>query len=138
MADSLKGVYVLVIQVSAPIKVKVGALGELCFNQGLYAYVGSAQNNLELRVARHLRRDKKLFWHVDYLLSDPAAEVVDAFYKTGGKTEECRVAEQIAANGCEPLEGFGCSDCQCISHLYRIQDASFLRQAMQHLKTPQT
>jgi len=75
----LKGVYVLIIQVDAAIDVNVGAMGRLTFKKGLYAYVGSAQNNLEQRVKRHLRKEKRKFWHVDYLLGNDATKVVEVF-----------------------------------------------------------
>ncbi|MCJ7761950.1 hypothetical protein MUP38_00660, partial [Candidatus Bathyarchaeota archaeon] len=48
----LKGVYVLIIRVDKDTGVNVGDLGKLTFEKGLYAYVGSAQNNLEQRIKR--------------------------------------------------------------------------------------
>jgi Uri superfamily endonuclease len=38
---------------------------------------------------------------------------------------ECQLAARVAENG-EPVDGFGCSDCRCRSHLYRVNDFSFL------------
>ncbi|MGA2385728.1 MAG: DUF123 domain-containing protein [Candidatus Bathyarchaeia archaeon] len=52
----MKGVYVLIIRINKAVLIKIGALGEIAFAEGLYAYVGSAQSNLELRVARHRRK----------------------------------------------------------------------------------
>jgi Uri superfamily endonuclease len=86
----------------------------------LYAYVGSAQTNLEQRVKRHLKREKRLFWHIDYLLDNNAAEIVKVLYKEGDKTEECKTATRIGENG-TPIAGFGCSDCNCKSHLFHIK-----------------
>jgi Uri superfamily endonuclease len=57
-AKPLKGIYILIIQINKTIRPKIGALGEVTFPAGLYAYVGSAQNNLELRVKRHQRKEK--------------------------------------------------------------------------------
>ena len=54
--DSLKGIYVLIIEVSQGAEIQVGTLGNVHFAKGLYAYVGSAQNGLEKRVERHIRR----------------------------------------------------------------------------------
>jgi Uri superfamily endonuclease len=62
-----KGIYILVVSVSKDINVNVGALGSVNFEKDLYAYVGSAQNNLEKRIERHLRKTKQKFWHIDYL-----------------------------------------------------------------------
>jgi len=125
----LKGVYVLIIQVSNDVAVRVGALGEVAFKEGLYAYVGSAQNNLEKRVSRHLKKEKRKFWHVDYLLSDDAAKVIAVFYKQADKTEECVIAKTIGARG-EAVTGFGASDCSCVSHLFRVRDWEFLLEFM--------
>ena len=67
-------------------EVRVGALGTLHFARGLYAYVGSAQNGLEKRIERHFRKEKLRFWHVDYLLANPASRIVAVFFKEAPKT----------------------------------------------------
>ncbi len=105
--------------------VKVGALGHVSFKKGLYAYVGSAQNNLELRLKRHLRKDKRIFWHIDYLLANTEARVSKLFYKEGCKAVECLTAEDISRFG-KPVRGFGCSDCRCESHLFYVDGNEFL------------
>jgi Uri superfamily endonuclease len=125
----VKGVYVLVISVSKDAKLNVGALGGVNFEKGLYAYVGSAQNNLEKRIERHLGKVKRKFWHVDYLLDNDAVRVVKAFYREAGRSEECRIARRLAERGVG-VENFGCSDCSCISHLFRVEDYGFLRDFM--------
>jgi len=81
----VKGVYVLVISVDEHIEVDVGAVGDVFFEKGLYAYVGSAQNGLEKRVERHLGKAKRKFWHVDYLLDNEFANVVKVFCEKAGK-----------------------------------------------------
>ena len=63
----MKGSYALVIRLNRTEQLTVGRLGEFDFPAGCYLYFGSALNGLESRVSRHLRRDKKLHWHVDYL-----------------------------------------------------------------------
>jgi Uri superfamily endonuclease len=128
----LKGVYVLVIQVDEDTDINVGAIGRLTFKKGLYAYVGSAQNNLKQRVKRHLRKRKRRFWHVDYLLGNDAAKIVKVFRKQAEKTEECAIAGVIGERG-EPMDGFGSSDCSCKSHLFRIEDYGFLQEFMRVL-----
>ena len=76
-----KGIYVLIILVNKNISVNVGALGSVNFERGLYAYVGSAQNNLEKRIERHLRKAKRKFWHIDYLLENSRVKVLKVFCK---------------------------------------------------------
>jgi len=126
----LKGIYVIIIRVAEDVSVNVGALGEMAFAKGLYAYVGSAQANLEKRVKRHLRSKKRRFWHIDYLLDNPAAETVKVFLKEAAKAEECKTAKAISETS-EPVDGFGCSDCHCRSHLFQIENYKFMRETMQ-------
>jgi Uri superfamily endonuclease len=127
---------VLIIKVDKKVDVNVGALGKLTFEKGLYAYVGSAQANLEQRIKRHLAKEKRLFWHIDYLLNDSAARIVKVLYKQAGKTKECNLAKTISERG-KPVDGFGCSDCSCKSHLFRIGDYHFLQESMRvvHVET---
>ena len=131
----MKGIYVLVISLSCSANVAVGKLGTLRFEKGLYAYIGSAQVALERRIERHLRREKLVFWHIDYLLKNPSARVSKIFMKNSGKQDECNVAEKIGARG-EAVTGFGCSDCCCKSHLYRVNDYSFLKDILKEYPMP--
>jgi len=128
----LKGIYVLIIRVAEDINVNVGALGKRVFPKGWYAYVGSAQTNLEQRVKRHLRSEKRKFWHIDYLLDNPAAKIIKVFFKEAPKAEECKTAQVIGEKG-KAVAGFGCSDCRCRSHLFRVDSCEFLLDSMQEL-----
>lgn len=95
-------------------KLRVGRFGSLLLQSGYYVYTGSARKNLVSRVARHLSSEKKMHWHIDYLLAHPEVAIVDArFYKS----PECEVNGKTA--GEFPLPGFGASDCLagCTSHL---------------------
>jgi len=96
------------------VRVSIGRLGEFDFPAGDYVYTGSARRNLEARIARHLRRDKRLRWHIDYLLMAPGVTV--------GAVRRSAVAEcalNHATVGAVLLPGFGASDCRqgCGSHL---------------------
>ncbi|MEE9406135.1 MAG: GIY-YIG nuclease family protein [Candidatus Aenigmarchaeota archaeon] len=114
----MKGSYVLVLHVSKEISLKVGKLGWFTFKPGEYAYVGSAMNGLEARVARHRRRDrKKIFWHIDYLISNPAV-VVDDVLLFENKSVECELSLFLKRYWKIPVKGFGSSDCNCETHLY--------------------
>jgi len=126
----LKGVYVLIIQLNGDTALSVGALGTLAFKKCLYAYVGSAQTNMEQRIRRHLRREKRIFWHIDYLLNSDAARIVKVLHKQADKAEECAIAKALGERGAS-INGFGCSDCKCKSHLFRIRDYGFLQESMQ-------
>lgn len=98
--------------------VKAGSLERIRFVRGLYAYVRSAQNGLEKRTGRHLSRDKKPFWHIDYLLKSDKAGIAKILYKKA-KKEECRIAGFLG-RGEFPIPRFECSDCSRSSHLFRI------------------
>lgn len=125
----------MVVQLSEDTHVHVGALGKLCFAKGLYAYVGSAQNGLGKRIERHLRGNKRMFWHVDHFLQSPVSKILKVFYETAGKAEECVIAKRIGAQG-EAIVDFGCSDCHCKSHLFRVEAYDFLRDFMQEYEVP--
>ncbi|MGZ7049923.1 MAG: GIY-YIG nuclease family protein, partial [Methanobacterium sp.] len=61
--------YCLLINLNVDSEISVGKLGKLNFKKGFYVYVGSALNSIDARIKRHLKNDKKLFWHIDYLLT---------------------------------------------------------------------
>jgi Uri superfamily endonuclease len=129
----VKGIYTLLVNLDKEISINIGALGKTVFTGGTYVYVGSAQNNLEKRVQRHLQRTKKLFWHIDYFLNNDASEITRVFYLKDGKTGECRIADELSKRG-EAIRGFGCSDCHCTSHLFRLENSEFLRNFMIELR----
>lgn len=117
----LKGIYLLEIDVGKHITVKVGALGKIDFPKGTYAYVGSAQNGLESRIRRHLRKEKKKHWHVDYLLGNPDVKIKRIWIANMGKNGECDTARLLAKHF-QGIPNFGSSDCSCSSHLFHLGD----------------
>ena len=102
--------------------------------QRIYAYVGSAQTNLEKRVNRHFRKEKRRFWHIDYLIDNHAAKILKVLFKEAAKTEECKIAWEIGRRN-EAVSGFGCSDCNCKSHLFFIKNQDFVFVDMKELIT---
>ena len=116
----MRGTYCLEIAVSADSEIMIGALGKIHVREGKYVYVGSALKSLEKRLERHFRREKKKHWHIDYLLKSGSAKIERALVNSSGTRLECDTAQKIALSG-TPVRGFGCSDCRCESHLYRIE-----------------
>ncbi len=110
----MKGSYILLIELENDSKIQIGKLGDILFKKGFYVYIGSALNGLEQRINRHLRTDKKLHWHIDYLLK--SAKVDSVYYKENDQREECKIAKSFSK--LKPVSGFGCSDCNCKSHLF--------------------
>jgi Uri superfamily endonuclease len=106
--------YQLYVILVKPARVAIGQFGIYDFPAGQYVYTGSAKRNIEARIARHLCHDKKLKWHIDYLLASPHASVnkVMRFVQA-----ECELNQSTA--GIVLIAGFGASDCRagCGSHL---------------------
>lgn len=111
----MKGSYILLIEIKKDILVPIGKLGIKHFSKGYYVYVGSALNGLEQRINRHLRKQKKMRWHIDYLLQH--GKIREVFYKENTLREECKIAK-VLGKTLSLISGFGCSDCKCKSHLF--------------------
>lgn len=106
--------YQLHIYLKESSTITIGKLGTFTFPAGEYIYTGSAKRNIETRIARHLRKEKRLRWHIDYLLAAPACIItqVETFDIT-----ECQLNQSTTGEVIVPK--FGASDCKkgCISHL---------------------
>lgn len=106
--------YQLHIYLAQPLRIPIGRLGEFDFPAGRYVYTGSAKRNFEARIARHLRKEIALRWHIDFLLAGPGVTVTEIL-----RTETGECALNQATKGDIPIPGFGASDCKhgCGSHL---------------------
>lgn len=127
----IRGSYCLCISVKKGRNIKIGALDDIDFPAGRYIYVGSALNSLIPRLDRHLRtargEGRVTHWHIDYLLREPGVEI-EAIYATDWAVRmECEISEKVAEHG-EPVPRFGCSDCRCSSHLYRVKNFGFIKE----------
>ncbi|MBN1860220.1 MAG: GIY-YIG nuclease family protein [Candidatus Thermoplasmatota archaeon] len=111
----MKGTYLLVLKLDKDALIAIGKRGVLSFKKGYYVYVGSALQGLDQRIRRHLRYEKKMHWHIDYLR--PYTEVVALFYKENTVKEECTIAQTLQRTF-DNIPRFGCSDCCCESHLF--------------------
>lgn len=111
------GDYALVVYLDRLYQIQVGKLGRFAFPPGYYLYLGSARRGLEARLARHFRREKKLHWHIDYLLQQGMP--VEAWYALSEERLECSWAKALLklpdAKVVAPR--FGASDCRCPAHL---------------------
>ena len=111
----MKGSYLLLIDLQKNISLPIGKIGEIKFKKGMYVYVGSALNGIEHRINRHMRKKKKIHWHIDYFLK--AANIIEIFYKENEQKDECDIARILQKN-LSYIDDFGCSDCLCKSHLF--------------------
>lgn len=94
------------------------------FVPGYYAYTGSARGPGGCkRVDRHIEvmqgQRSTRRWHIDYLLSH--SEFVEAFITRTSCDLECIIAGKVGEH-LAPIKGFGCSDCNCSSHLHYGSD----------------
>jgi len=112
------GVYALFLRVPTGRTVRIGQLGNREFTAGVYVYVGSARNSLSGRISRHLRHAKKKHWHIDYLLDGVTAWPSGVAWKLTSRRVECSVSRSVSSSASASVEGFGCSDCDCASHLH--------------------
>jgi Uri superfamily endonuclease len=112
------GLYQLVIRLPRKAVIRVGAKGTHRFPAGIYVYTGSARRNLGARLERHLRREKRLRWHIDYLLE--RAQVVAAGVYLHEGNAECRLSQWVGGlpGASSVMRGFGSSDCHCQTHLW--------------------
>lgn len=92
------------------------------FKKGDYIYIGSAKGCLEARLRRHLKKDKKSFWHIDYLLKDERTQISQIWMIL--KSIECKTAEVFCRNPFTESvrKGFGSSDCKCLTHLFFVRN----------------
>jgi len=128
-----KGTYALVMSLKGEVAIVVGRLvmkgktfagSEITFPPGYYVYFGSAHGGLSARVSRHLKREKRLHWHIDYLTR--FADIVEVWYALESNEWIAR-REKLECLWCQVaggmpqgqlhFPGFGSSDCRCAAHL---------------------
>lgn len=117
----MKGCYCLIINLNKTCEIEIGKLGKTNFNEGHYVYVGSAMNSLMARINRHLSDEKRLHWHIDYLLKNKNSKISEVIYNISDEKIECELSQLISQKG-EGIANFGCSDCRCKSHLYYFKN----------------
>jgi Uri superfamily endonuclease len=125
------GSYVLWLRLDLERQITIGRLGSFYFPAGNYLYAGSAAGpgGVRARVLRHLRVEKCLHWHIDYLgaesLITHIAVCIHSSIQPAVKPKpmpvECRWSQLIARQpgAMIPAAGFGSSDCRsgCKAHL---------------------
>lgn len=122
MATELKTTYLLLVYLPSKRKIRIGRLGEIVFKKGFYLYVGSGGRSPLKRIGRHASKNKKCFWHIDFLTS--RGKVIGALIVETKKSVECELSH-ILQSHFQSIEGFGCSDCSCKSHLfYLVEDTA--------------
>ena len=129
------GSYLLIIRLAGAVRIRIGAKGIFHFPAGWYVYAGSAKRGLRARIERHLRKKKRMRWHIDYLLrratvrqvilfTDPrrwhgiSSRAVGRLKTCPTVTTECELAALLLKlGGSIVVPRFGSSDCLCRAHL---------------------
>ena len=139
---NLKGTYILIIQLFQNEYIKIGALGKLYFKKGFYYYIGSAMGDkgsstIKNRVQRHLKppNEKKIHWHIDYLLKTDNSKIVLIFLIPSRIKLECIIAKELITGADGFIQEFGCSDCNCPSHLLFLENLKSLKEIYKKGKT---
>jgi len=110
--------YVLHMKLPKERRITIGKAGQYIFEPGHYFYIGSARNNLDNRIARHHRKTKKKFWHIDYLLEHTKINTTYTSHLT--EDQLVRIFEIV----CQvPIKGFGASDSDRCAHLFYSRGA---------------
>lgn len=118
------GTYALILRSRSPVKAQIGRLLQIDLELGYYIYVGSAfgPGGVQARVLRHCRRRKLHHWHIDYLSEFLSPH--GAWYSHDISRLEHQWAEVLFdMSGMSSIQGFGCSDCKCSSHLFHTSTA---------------
>ena len=111
-----RGSYLLVLRLAGEKTLNVGQMKKVRFRKGYYVYVGSAMGQLSARIARHRRKRKTSYWHIDYLTQ--WADDLLALPVRSSERLECKMAEALCSLMKPGPTGFGSSDCQCATHLF--------------------
>jgi Uri superfamily endonuclease len=127
---SIGGIYSLLLFLSEEVKVSIGKFGKYLFPLGYYTYTGSALGKgyacLKNRLARHRRKEKQNFWHIDYLLANEKLSIESIIIAQTKEKMECNLNSYIRGikGAVVPVNGFGASDCRrdCGTHLLRFPD----------------
>lgn len=114
------GSYIVVLRMEQVKAIEVGGLGKVKFRTGFYCYLGSAKQHLTKRLARHQRIIKKYNWHIDYLREHAAFHAAIPIRTSADL--ECEIAASLNKIADWQISGFGCSDCNCPSHLFALKD----------------
>lgn len=121
-----KGSYLLVFYNDQSFKKIIGALGEREFKKGYYVYVGSAMQALDKRINRHLRKNKKIRWHLDHISPDLMKPV-----KTYPIRRQDRIEEALARGLLDICDSyvmdFGASDSGLPSHFFYFSSRPYRR-----------
>jgi sugar fermentation stimulation protein A len=115
------GLHQLVVRLGETRDIGVGRHGRFSFPAGYYVYTGSARRGLRARIARHMRRKKRMNWHIDCLLR--YGRILGVKRYGNNDQSECGLSRKVAKLPGSRMvaPGFGSSDCRCSTHLFHFR-----------------
>jgi Uri superfamily endonuclease len=132
------GVYAIIIYIKDNINLTL-AKNTHYFTPGYYIYLGSAKQygGIKSRINRHLKKNKKLKWHIDYLTSNHLVKIKAVIYAKTKIFKECTFVKILKENYFEiASKNFGSSDCKekCGAHLLKPTKYMNLKQIIIAIK----
>ncbi len=130
------GTYALLLANPRTGALRIGRLGTLSLQPGVYVYVGSAfgPGGLAARIGHHRRIAVRPHWHIDYLRA--ACELTEVWWTTDPARLEHAWAGAVASMpGADvPMPCFGSSDCTCAAHLFWFERQPTARRFTRQLR----
>jgi len=113
------GTYALILRNSSNASLPVGRWRKIGLEPGYYLYIGSAfgPGRVRARLSRHFRDTKVRHWHIDYLREYASPLGVWISYDPD-RLEHHWAQSLYNQTELSAVKGFGCSDCDCYSHLF--------------------
>lgn len=131
-SSGVNGSYILIVHLRKVATLEPGSLGKRLFSAGYYAYIGSAMGGLKPRLRRHLNKNKIPRWHIDYLTRKAAITSITVL--ENAVRVECNIAKALEPQF-SSVAGFGCSDCDCSSHLFFTPREKEMREGVERALT---
>jgi Uri superfamily endonuclease len=123
------GTYALMLACHNTGPVRIGRLGTLAMQPGVYVYVGSAfgPGGLSARIKHHCRIAERPRWHIDYLRA--ACDLAEVWFTTATGRHEHAWAKAVTRmpGAVMPMLRFGSSDCGCEAHLLWFKEPPSIR-----------
>jgi len=125
----LQGIYTLIIKVNDDMIRFTIRNKEFTLESGIYCYNGSAlgkSTNIENRINWHLKKQKKVHWHIDRVTVNQQSEIIQIVFSESKREiqGECLVSQEMAKNPkfTVPIPKFGASDCKnnCPAHFFKF------------------
>jgi len=131
-----KGSYILLCELLRDVRLRIGSLGIHDLKKGNYIYIGSAlgPGGLCSRICRHLKKNKRVWWHIDYLTTRPECVIRLVIIIPSKNRLECVISKKLYEAGFRaPIHKFGSMDCDCFSHLFLMESIERLKDLLSGL-----